>query len=145
MPAGRLPGVGTAVLSERLRQLERHGLVSRRRLSPPAPAQVYELTTRGAALDSVFTGLAQWGAVYIAGRGPHQARALAAPGHGRHRQDATTGTRDHEFLSPWPPQEAATVPACLNANEKELLIGILGRLQAHLLAQALEAEDVINE
>lgn len=35
--------------------------------------------------------------------------------------------------------------ACLNANEKELLIGLLGRLQAHLLAQALEAEDVINE
>ncbi len=35
--------------------------------------------------------------------------------------------------------------ACLNANEKELLIGLLGRLQAHLLAQAIEAEDVINE
>jgi DNA-binding MarR family transcriptional regulator len=35
--------------------------------------------------------------------------------------------------------------ACLNANEKELLIGLLGRLQAHLLAQALEAEEVINE
>ncbi len=35
--------------------------------------------------------------------------------------------------------------ACLNANEKELLIGLLGRLQAHLLAQAAEAEDVINE
>jgi MarR family 2-MHQ and catechol resistance regulon transcriptional repressor len=35
--------------------------------------------------------------------------------------------------------------ACLNANEKELMIGLLGRLQAHLLAQAPEAEDVINE
>jgi DNA-binding MarR family transcriptional regulator len=31
--------------------------------------------------------------------------------------------------------------ACLNATEKELLIGLLGRLQAHLLAQAT----VINE
>lgn len=68
MPAAGLPCVGTAVLSERLRQRERHGLVSRRRLSPPAPAQVYELSARGAALDQVFTGLAQWGAVYIAGR-----------------------------------------------------------------------------
>ncbi|MBJ7598808.1 MAG: hypothetical protein DLM67_19660 [Candidatus Nephthysia bennettiae] len=35
--------------------------------------------------------------------------------------------------------------ACLNANEKELLIGLLGRLQAHLLAQSLEVGEVINE
>ena len=66
--AAGLPGVGTAVLSERLRRLGHHGLVSRRRLSPPAPAQVYELTARGTALDPVLTGLAEWGAVYMAGR-----------------------------------------------------------------------------
>ena len=35
--------------------------------------------------------------------------------------------------------------ACLNANEKELLVGLLGRLQAHLQAQAVEADSVINE
>src|SRR3981081_2176664 len=35
--------------------------------------------------------------------------------------------------------------ACLSANEKELLIGLLGRLQAHLLAQSLAGEEVINE
>jgi hypothetical protein len=35
--------------------------------------------------------------------------------------------------------------ACLNANEKELLVGLLGRLQAHLQAQAVEADAVINE
>ena len=35
--------------------------------------------------------------------------------------------------------------ACLNANEKELLVGLLGRLQAHLLAQSVETDDVINE
>ena len=35
--------------------------------------------------------------------------------------------------------------ACFNANEKDLLIGLLGRLQAHLLAQPTEAEDVINQ
>ena len=64
-----LPGIGTAILSERLRQLEHHGLVSRRRLGPPAPAVVYQLTARGAALDPVLTGLAQWGAVYLAGQG----------------------------------------------------------------------------
>lgn len=62
-----LPGVGTAILTERLRQLERHGLISRRRLGPPAPAVVYELTVRGRSLDPVLSGLAQWGAVYLAG------------------------------------------------------------------------------
>jgi DNA-binding HxlR family transcriptional regulator len=64
-----LPGVGTAILTERVRQLERNGLVSRRRLSRPAPALVYELTGRGRALDPVLSGLAQWGAVYLAGNG----------------------------------------------------------------------------
>lgn len=58
-----LPGVGTAVLSERLRQLEHHGLLSRRCLGRPAPALLYQLTARGWALDPVPTGLAQWGAV----------------------------------------------------------------------------------
>src|SRR5260370_24464751 len=52
-----LPGVGTSVLSERLRQLENDGLVSRRRLGPPARAQVYALTARGAALKPVLAGL----------------------------------------------------------------------------------------
>ena len=66
--AAGLPGVGTAVLSERLRQLVDHGLVERRRLGAPAPALVYRLTPRGAALDPVLVGLARWGAVYLAGR-----------------------------------------------------------------------------
>ncbi len=65
--AAGLPGLGTAVLSERLRQLVDHGLVERRRLGPPAPALVYRLTPRGAALDPVLVGLARWGSVYLAG------------------------------------------------------------------------------
>src|SRR5258708_6781451 len=64
-----LPGIGTSVLTERLRQLENHGLVSRRRLGPPARAQVYELTARGAALKPVLAGLVTWGAAYLAGGG----------------------------------------------------------------------------
>lgn len=67
--AAGLPGVGTAVLSERLRRLEHAGLVSRRRLGPPAPAHLYQLTARGWALDPVLTALTQWGAVYLARRG----------------------------------------------------------------------------
>lgn len=56
--------------------------------------------------------------------------------------------RGEEVLRDLLPEHFAAeraMAACLNANEKELLIGLLGRLQAHLLAQALEAEDVINE
>jgi DNA-binding HxlR family transcriptional regulator len=82
--AAGLPGVGTAVLSERLRQLEYHGLVNRRRLGPPAPALVYRLTPRGAALEPVLVGLARWGAAYLAGgedlasRGRWLLQAMAA-------------------------------------------------------------------
>ncbi len=63
-----LPGIGTSVLAERLRQLENDGLVSRRRLGPPARAQVYELTARGAALKPVLAGLVTWGSVYLVGK-----------------------------------------------------------------------------
>src|SRR5258708_13736512 len=85
-----LPGIGTSVLAERLRQLENDGLVSRRRLGPPARAQVYELTARGAALKPGLAGLVWWGAVYLAGKGgglntprrrPVPAKATAAGGH----------------------------------------------------------------
>src|SRR5260370_11496020 len=64
-----LPGIGTSVLSERLRQLENDGLVSRRRLGPPARAQGYELTARGAALKPGLAGLVWWGAASLAGKG----------------------------------------------------------------------------
>src|SRR5260370_23065983 len=64
-----LPGIGTSVLAERLRQLENDGLVSRRRLRPPARAQVYELTARGAALKTLLAGVVWGGAVYPARKG----------------------------------------------------------------------------
>jgi DNA-binding HxlR family transcriptional regulator len=39
-----LAGVSTNVLAERLRELERSGVVRRRKLPPPAASRVYELT-----------------------------------------------------------------------------------------------------
>ncbi|MCI0635980.1 MAG: winged helix-turn-helix transcriptional regulator [Actinobacteria bacterium] len=56
-----LPGIGTNVLAARLRELEAAGVVERRRLPPPAPATVYELTERGRALGPVLVELARWG------------------------------------------------------------------------------------
>ncbi|TJZ57075.1 helix-turn-helix transcriptional regulator [Streptomyces piniterrae] len=57
-----LPGVSTDMLASRLKDMERDGLVTRRRLAPPGAAFVYELTPRGRALLPALTALADWGA-----------------------------------------------------------------------------------
>ncbi|CAL9286871.1 MULTISPECIES: winged helix-turn-helix transcriptional regulator [unclassified Streptomyces] len=57
-----LPGVSTDMLATRLKDMERDGLATRRRLPPPSPAYVYELTDRGRALLPVLRALARWGA-----------------------------------------------------------------------------------
>ncbi|GAA3185261.1 MULTISPECIES: winged helix-turn-helix transcriptional regulator [Streptomyces] len=57
-----LPGVSTDMLASRLKDMEREGLVTRRRLAPPGAAFVYELTARGRDLLPVLTALADWGA-----------------------------------------------------------------------------------
>ncbi len=50
------------VLTQRLRDLEEAGVVRRRRLPPPASANVYELTEWGAELEPILMGLQRWGA-----------------------------------------------------------------------------------
>ncbi len=57
-----LPNASPNILSERLRELERGGVVHRRKLPPPAAAQVYELTEWGKELEAVVTQLGAWGA-----------------------------------------------------------------------------------
>lgn len=68
--ADGLPGIATNVLAARLRDLEAAGVVRKRRLPPPAPATVYELTEYGAELDEVFYALARWGARSLGPPGP---------------------------------------------------------------------------
>jgi DNA-binding HxlR family transcriptional regulator len=58
----RLPGIGTNILAARLRDLERGGVVARRKLPPPAASRVYELTEYGHALKPVLRELGLWGA-----------------------------------------------------------------------------------
>lgn len=58
----RLTGCGTNILASRLKDLERHGVVRRRRLPPPAASTVYELTEYGQELRPVMHVLAHWGA-----------------------------------------------------------------------------------
>lgn len=57
-----LPGVSANVLTQRLEGLEAAGIVRRRRLPPPAPAQLYELTEWGFDAEPVILALGRWGA-----------------------------------------------------------------------------------
>ena len=57
-----LPGISTNVLSDRLHELERVGVVRRRRLPPPAASWVYEVTEWGAELEPIMRQLGRWGA-----------------------------------------------------------------------------------
>ena len=56
-----LPGIGTGLLSERLKQLESAGVIHRATLPPPAASAVYELTADGEQLRPVLIGLTRWG------------------------------------------------------------------------------------
>jgi DNA-binding HxlR family transcriptional regulator len=55
-------GIGTNILAARLRDLEAGGIVTRRKLPPPAAARVYELTDYGRELKPALRELALWGA-----------------------------------------------------------------------------------
>src|ERR1700678_1415022 len=68
-----LPGVSTDVLAARLKEMERDGLLTRRRLPAPASAAVYELTERGRGLLAALPALADWGAADLGEPGPTDA------------------------------------------------------------------------
>src|SRR5256885_16895000 len=55
-----IPDISPNVLGQRLRELEGAGLLRRRRLPPPAAAQVYELTDWGRALEPAVLALRRW-------------------------------------------------------------------------------------
>jgi DNA-binding HxlR family transcriptional regulator/putative sterol carrier protein len=57
-----LPGVSRNLLTERLRGLERDGIVARRELPVPAARLVYELTADGRDLADAIAPLIRWGA-----------------------------------------------------------------------------------
>lgn len=54
-------GAPTDVLTKRLRDLERDGIVHRRELDPPASGVAYELTELGRGLERPIFELARWG------------------------------------------------------------------------------------
>ncbi|GAA4010496.1 helix-turn-helix domain-containing protein [Streptomyces plumbiresistens] len=68
-----LPGVSTDVLASRLKDMERDGLATRRRLPPPGAVYVYELTGRGRELLPVLQALGRWGQAELGERRPTDA------------------------------------------------------------------------
>ncbi|MER8115128.1 helix-turn-helix domain-containing protein [Streptomyces sp. NPDC094031] len=68
-----LPGVSTDVLASRLKDMERDGLATRRRLPPPGAATVYELTERGRGLLPVLQAFGAWGEAELGERRPTDA------------------------------------------------------------------------
>lgn len=60
-----LPGIGTNLLTARLKDLEGYGVVRRTTLPPPAATRVYELTDLGRSLEPVVMGLARWGLEFL--------------------------------------------------------------------------------
>jgi DNA-binding HxlR family transcriptional regulator/putative sterol carrier protein len=56
-----LPGISRKLLTNRLRELERDGIIRRKQLPPPAARQVYELTEDGRDLATAMAPLIAWG------------------------------------------------------------------------------------
>ena len=72
-----LAGIGTNLLSSRLKELEESGLIAQEKLPAPASSVVYTLTDRGAGLEPVLEALAQWGRPLL---GPPREKDQLAPG-----------------------------------------------------------------
>ena len=71
-----LPGLSDKVLSERLKDLQRSGLVARGKTSISKSLPPYVLTTRGATLKPILTDLYAWGSKHAASFGVHVGNPL---------------------------------------------------------------------
>lgn len=91
-----LPGIGTNVLTARLKELERSGVVHRRRLPRPAATTVYELTDYGRELEDIVLDLGRWGAKSMGARLTEEhftATSLALAMQANFRPESAKGVR----------------------------------------------------
>lgn len=123
--ADALPRIGTNVLAARLKELEACEVIVKRRLPPPTPAQVYELTPYGVALRPIVRELARWGL-----------HSLPAP-------------RDDENLAPgWLPDALETFFAPVAPDGSfEFRIGdeVAALVDGEIVAASVEGPDVLLE
>jgi DNA-binding HxlR family transcriptional regulator/putative sterol carrier protein len=97
-----LPGISRKLLTERLRELERDGIVARQELPPPAARQVYELTDDGRDLAKAMAPLIAWGVRRLGERKPTEsfrARWPAVAMAGLADREAAKGVSEtYQFL-----------------------------------------------
>ena len=108
-----LPNASPNVLSERLRELERAGVVRRRKLPPPAGSRVYELTDWGRELEEIVISLGHWAArspTAAERRSDRSADSIilalrsrfdSGAAHGTTRQSTSCGSARIAFGSRW--------------------------------------------
>ena len=70
---GGLPGIATNLLADRLRELERAGVIAREDAPPPIATALFRLTPRGEELRPVLDGLLQWGLPLMTEQAPEDA------------------------------------------------------------------------
>src|SRR3954451_13063866 len=68
-----LPGIASNLLAERLRELERNGLIAREGAPPPIATSLFRLTPRGEQLRPLLDELFRWGLPLMAEQDPDEA------------------------------------------------------------------------
>jgi DNA-binding HxlR family transcriptional regulator len=68
-----LPGIATNLLADRLRELERAGIVEREDAPPPVATTLFRLTARGEELKAVLDALGRWGMPFMRETSPEEA------------------------------------------------------------------------
>jgi DNA-binding HxlR family transcriptional regulator len=90
-----LPNASPNVISERLRELERAGVIERDKLPPPAGSHVYRLTGWGRELEDIVMSLGTWAArsPSLPSDAPVGADSIALALRSRFDPDAAKGLR----------------------------------------------------
>lgn len=139
-----LPGIAPNLLSQRLRDLEEHGLLRRDTAPPPATGVAYQLTDRGRALDGVIRELLKWGAptvpdapadaaflmhwlsmparFLLKDTTPDAERITVRFGEPRDGFDVTTGGGEGTDIGPCQP---GVVPAAIVTGPGPVLVGLI--------------------
>jgi len=63
--AARIPAVSRKVLTQQLKEMEKHGLIQRRQYNEVPPRVEYSLTELGKSLAPVFNAISAWGKTYV--------------------------------------------------------------------------------
>jgi DNA-binding HxlR family transcriptional regulator len=125
-----LPGLSPNVLSQRLSELEEASLVIRRKLPPPAPVTVYELTKWGYELEPLVREFGRWAArsPSLAGGRPMSVNSLVLSLRTMFNAEAAKGFRGrislklgaHEFGATVGQGRIAVDPGAMTQHDVEL-------------------------